>query len=189
MTVAPLDPRRARLTSGYGWRFNPTEFHAGIDLAAAIGEPVRAVRQGRVVVSAPSGALDRYGNVVVIEHPSGEASLYAHLDSRAVNRGDYVAENQPIGTVGTTAGTRTDPGKHFERSGAHLHLEILTRWPPKGRKLDRIDPTRLWPPAIAGRQPAHPERQQTAPDAPQARQGGAAWAMLALLAALAMSRR
>jgi murein DD-endopeptidase MepM/ murein hydrolase activator NlpD len=192
LTTTPLDPTRARLISGYGWRFNHTEFHAGIDLAAAIGEPVRAVRAGYVAVSAPSGALDGYGNVIVVRHASGEATLYAHLNQRNVAPGENVSEGQQIGAVGVTRGTRADPGKVFARSGAHLHFELLAAWPPPGRKQGRLDPTRLWPPAIEGRQPAHPERPAPRPEAPPptSRSGqGAALALILLLLAAAYARR
>ena len=189
MTTTPLDTARARLVSGYGWRFNHTEFHAGIDLAAPIGEPVRAVRAGRVVVSAPSGKLESYGNVIVIEHPSGEATLYAHLSRRDVQQGEHVNEGQQIGAVGTTRGTRADPGKVFATSGAHLHFEVLRRWPPPGRKQGRLDPTRLWPPAVEGRQPAHPDRAPQEPPAPPRTRQGAAAALILVAIYAALARR
>ncbi len=65
------------------WRF-----HNGVDISAPRGTPVRAVRDGRVVLAAPVGTpgRDDYGNVVVIEHPEDNIfSLYAHLEGFAPN--------------------------------------------------------------------------------------------------------
>lgn len=153
MSVPPLDTGRASLASPFGWRKlrGADDLHTGIDLAAAIGEPVLAVAGGQVVVSAQPGQLGGYGNVIVIEHASNVTrpifSLYAHLSARSVAVGDRVVEGQIIGAVGDTSGARGETDKHFV--GPHLHFELLTQWPPRGKDQDRIDPTRLWPPAIS----------------------------------------
>jgi murein DD-endopeptidase MepM/ murein hydrolase activator NlpD len=171
MTVPPLDIDHARLASRFGWRelHGKRDLHTGIDLAAAIGEPVRAVSAGNVVVSAPPGELAGYGNVVVVQHPSRTGnpifSLYAHMNNRAVDRGQQVVEGQIIGTVGNTSGARGETDAHF--LGPHLHFELLTKWPPRGKDQDRIDPSRLWPPAAAAgnRSPAAPKVSTLQPTA------------------------
>lgn len=190
MTTPPLDPAHAHLTSGYGLRFEGTDLHTGIDLAAARGEPVRAVRSGRVLVSAPPGQLNKYGNVIVIEHATGEATLYAHLDARYVNRGQLVSEGQIIGAVGDTAGTRADPSRRFGESGTHLHFELLRHWPPPGIDQGRIDPTRLWPPAVEGREGRRtpPQLPQQPPAAPRTT-GGLGAGVIVALVLYALSRR
>lgn len=145
MTVPPLDIDRGRLVSRYGTRKlgDREDLHTGIDLAALEGTPVYAIAAGTVVVSAADGAISGYGNVVVIRHDARASrsmwTLYAHLNTRAVAVGDLVIEGQTIGYVGQTG--RAD--------GPHLHFEVLTKWPPTGKDLDRIDPTRFWPPAMS----------------------------------------
>jgi murein DD-endopeptidase MepM/ murein hydrolase activator NlpD len=132
-------PVDGRVTSPQGWRNRPSgeDLHTGVDIGAPEGSPVFAMFSGRVVVAAPSGELAGYGNVVVLEH--GDYSLYAHLSRLDVAQGELVQAGQQIGTVGRTAGTRENPAAVFSSSGAHLHLEFLDRWPPRGRDLDRLD--------------------------------------------------
>jgi murein DD-endopeptidase MepM/ murein hydrolase activator NlpD len=83
--------------------------HRGIDFAAAKGTPVMATASGTVQLSS---ADKRYGNYIVLAHPGGLRSLYAHLDSATVQTGAHVDAGQRIGTVGAT-GMATGP---------HLHL-------------------------------------------------------------------
>lgn len=141
MTCAALPIAASRVTSGYGWRNRPSgpDLHTGIDLGAPEGSPVRSMLPGRVVVSAPNGALSGYGQTVVIEHGPRLFSLSAHLQARTVTVGQSVAAGQQIGTVGRTAGTKANPGAVFATSGPHLHLEFLDAWPPAGRDLNRLD--------------------------------------------------
>jgi murein DD-endopeptidase MepM/ murein hydrolase activator NlpD len=142
MTCAALPiASPAAVTSGYGWRNRPSgpDLHTGIDLGAPRGTPVYAMLPGVVVVSAPSGELSGYGDVIVVQHGSALYALYAHLDRRSVARGAVVAPGQQLGAVGTSAGTRADPQKQFASSSSHLHLEFLNRWPPAGPDLDRLD--------------------------------------------------
>lgn len=105
-----------------------------------------AVLPGRVRGLYPSGELRNYGNVVVLEHPEAPLgarfTMYAHLESFGpIAVGQPVEAGQVIGAVGRTAGTREDPSRMFTESRRHLHFEALTRWPPSGRDLDRVDAT------------------------------------------------
>lgn len=87
-------------------------FHDGLDIAAALGSPVRAVARGRVAF------VGRLGDAmaVVIVHADGLISLYGHLDDAAlrptVRPGDVVEPGQTIGSVGLT-GLTTGPHLHF----------------------------------------------------------------------------
>lgn len=106
--------RNARRTSGFGYRRDPftrrLTHHAGIDLAAPTGTPVRATAYGTVV----SSTYDRdYGNVIRIRHGNGLETLYAHLSERLVKDGDTVNRNDLIGKVGST-GRSTGPHLHYE---------------------------------------------------------------------------
>lgn len=88
-------------------------YHTGTDFAAKTGTPVKAVADGTVVASDPSGS---YGINVLIKHEDGTYSLYAHLSSRTVQKGTKVTAGRLIGFSGNTGNT----------TGPHLHLEIRT---------------------------------------------------------------
>lgn len=110
--VALRTPVQTRI----GDRFGPrgAAFHAGVDFPAATGTPVRAAGFGRVVFSGYDAS--GFGNMVVIGHRFGLRTLYAHLASLEVRRGQAVGVGERIGTVGAT-GRTTGPHLHFE-----LHL-------------------------------------------------------------------
>lgn len=104
--VAPI---RAWVTDRFGPRGN--RFHTGIDYPASMGTPVTAAGGGRVVFAGwdPSG----YGNLVVIEHPAGVRSMYAHLSRIRMRSGNRVMAGTRVGDVGAT-GVATGPHLHFE---------------------------------------------------------------------------
>ncbi|MBQ1091801.1 M23 family metallopeptidase [Streptomyces sp. B93] len=84
--------------------------HTGQDFAVPIGTPVRAVGDGRVVKVACGGA---FGMQIVVQHPGGYYTQYAHLASAAVDQGERVRTGQWIGQSGST-GNSTGPHLHFE---------------------------------------------------------------------------
>jgi murein DD-endopeptidase MepM/ murein hydrolase activator NlpD len=86
--------------------------HAGIDLGAWTGAPVKAADGGYVAL-ATGGWNAGYGNHVIIDHGNGFVTLYAHLNSIYVKQGESVAAGQQIGSVGNT-GNSTGPHLHFE---------------------------------------------------------------------------
>lgn len=104
------------LTSRFGPRMHPilkvAKLHKGVDWAAPIGTPVTAAFDG-TITSAGDG--QGYGNLVVIDHPNGLQSRYAHLDRFAelAKAGQKVRAGDLIGFVGTT-GLSTGPHLHFE---------------------------------------------------------------------------
>ncbi|MBW5480627.1 transglycosylase family protein [Streptomyces bambusae] len=85
-------------------------FHTGIDFAVPTGTSVVAATEGTVVTAGRQGS---YGNAVIIKHPSGMHTLYAHLQSVSVRQGDPVDKAQEIGLSGST-GNSTGPHLHFE---------------------------------------------------------------------------
>lgn len=107
-------PTPGPVVSGFGNRNNPigggTGFHAGLDIAASSGTPIRACRSGTVVIAGWQGG---YGNAVVIDHGGGMATLYGHQSQIAVSVGEQVLAGEVIGYVGST-GNSTGPHLHFE---------------------------------------------------------------------------
>lgn len=106
-------PVKGVITSEYGYRSDPflgtMRYHNGIDIAAPIGTPVRAVSDGYVTRSSWYGG---YGNCVIISIGGGKSTLFGHLNSRACTAGQYVKKGQTVGYVGTT-GRSTGPHLHF----------------------------------------------------------------------------
>lgn len=91
--------------------------HNGIDLAAPTGTPILASAEGKVIISRSSGYNGGYGLYVVISHPNGTQTLYAHMSKNNVVSGQTVEQGQVIGAVGNT-GRSTGPHLHFEIRGA-----------------------------------------------------------------------
>jgi murein DD-endopeptidase MepM/ murein hydrolase activator NlpD len=139
---AALPVPAGRVASPYGWRWlnGRSDLHTGVDVGAPEGTPVYAMLPGRVILAAPPGGVSGYGNVVVLQHGAAAFSLYAHLARILVNEGQQLNAGEQLGNVGRTAGTRAQPDKLFDVSGAHLHIEFLTAWPPAGKDENRLDP-------------------------------------------------
>jgi len=88
----------------------------GINIDAPEGSAVRAAENGTVIYV--GSGVEGYGNLVLIRHPNGYVSAYAHLKATSVNKGDSVSRGDSIGTVGMT-GSVSRPQLHFElRQGA-----------------------------------------------------------------------
>lgn len=79
------------LSSSFGPRGE--SFHDGIDISAPLGTPVYAAREGSVIYS---DSLRGYGNVVIIEHAGGYATVYAHNEANLVRVGDRVRQGQAV---------------------------------------------------------------------------------------------
>jgi murein DD-endopeptidase MepM/ murein hydrolase activator NlpD len=97
------------ISSGFGLRDGRP--HEGLDIAAEEGEPIRAVRSGRVVFAGNRGT---YGLTVIIDHGGGLTTLYGHASAILVREGQWVREGQIIARVGSTG----------RSTGPHLHLEV-----------------------------------------------------------------
>jgi murein DD-endopeptidase MepM/ murein hydrolase activator NlpD len=104
----------SRITSGFGMRVHPIardwRAHKGVDYAAPIGTAIRSVGDGVVEFA---GTQRGYGNVVEIAHRDGKNTVYAHMNSIAVRKGQRVEQGDNIGAVGRT-GWATGPHLHFE---------------------------------------------------------------------------
>lgn len=98
-----------RLSSRFGKRWGRD--HEGIDMAAPTGTPVYAAAGGTVLYS--GDRVRGYGNMVVLQHPDGLVTVYAHNSLLLVRTGDSVVVGQEIARVGDT-GRSTAPHLHFE---------------------------------------------------------------------------
>ena len=87
-----------------------------VDLAIGKGTPIHAAAAGTVIL-ARKGYNGGFGNVVIIQHPNGVQTLYAHQSKIAAHTGDEVYQGEVIGYVGST-GHSTGPHLHFEVHGA-----------------------------------------------------------------------
>ncbi len=117
-TPRPLPARRSK--QGFIWpvrgritaRFDPRHdsLNDGINIAAPSGTPIRAAAAGQVIYS---DHLRGYGNLIIVRHHRGFASVYAHNRRNLVRPGQKVASSQVIAEVGNT-GRVTTPHLHFE---------------------------------------------------------------------------
>lgn len=90
--------------------------HRGVDLAAPTGTPIYAAAAGRVTF-ARNGYNGGFGNLVIVAHPNGTETLYAHMSKIATTVGAQVSQKEIIGYVGST-GRSTGPHLHVEVHGA-----------------------------------------------------------------------
>jgi murein DD-endopeptidase MepM/ murein hydrolase activator NlpD len=97
------------LSSGFGMRGH--SFHDGIDISAPAGAEVHAADDGDVLYA---DVLRGYGNCIILRHPDGLATVYAHNQRNGVHEGQRVRRGEVIGTVGDSGRT----------TGANLHFEV-----------------------------------------------------------------
>lgn len=101
-------PITGTISSHYGNR--KSGFHHGLDIANETGTPIRAAEAGKVSFA---GSRPVYGRTVIIDHPDGKQTLYAHAQSICVAKGDKVDRGECIAYVGVS-GVTTGPHLHFE---------------------------------------------------------------------------
>lgn len=100
----------ALVGSPYGIRSH--RLHRGVDVNVIKDEPVVAAYPGEVTMSRYNKG--GYGNYVLIKHPNGIETLYAHLSKRRLKVGDKVFPGDIVGLAGNSG----------RSSAAHLHFEI-----------------------------------------------------------------
>ncbi|WP_126430044.1 M23 family metallopeptidase [Brevibacillus marinus] len=119
-----------RITSPFGYRRDPfnglTSFHDGVDLAAPRGTPVYAPFEGMVIYARE---MRGFGYTVMLQHGS-YVSLYGHLNTIRVKKGETVRPGDWIGDVGSTG----------RSTGPHLHWSIYKN---SFGKSNAIDPLRF----------------------------------------------
>jgi murein DD-endopeptidase MepM/ murein hydrolase activator NlpD len=102
-------PVNGPVVSPFGMRWG--RLHAGIDIAAPTGTPIRAAKSGIVALA---GVVSGYGNYTCVNHGGGLSTCYAHQSRFGTSSGAHVRQGQVIGFVGCT-------GHCF---GPHLHFEV-----------------------------------------------------------------
>lgn len=118
----PLDS--GRISSNFGWRsYNGGDYHTGIDIARSSGSPVYSTANG--TVAALTYKYHCGGNMIFIHHNingTHYTSVYMHLQSINVSKGDTVTKNTVIGYVGGGSSTPWDSCT----TGPHLHFTLLS---------------------------------------------------------------
>ena len=87
----------------------PRSIHAGVDIAIASGQPIKAANDGRVALASN---LYFSGNTVIIDHGLGLYTVYCHMSKLLVKRGAMVRQGEVIGLAGST-GLSTGPHLHW----------------------------------------------------------------------------
>jgi murein DD-endopeptidase MepM/ murein hydrolase activator NlpD len=109
-----LWPVEGKVSSGFGDREDPFNgegaFHAGVDILAPMGTPIRAPSDGYVVSSGPASG---YGREIVLDHGHGLHTVYGHMSALVAIAGEHVLRGQVIGYVGQS-GRATCPHLHYE---------------------------------------------------------------------------
>jgi murein DD-endopeptidase MepM/ murein hydrolase activator NlpD len=103
-------PTKGVWTSGFGYRWGV--LHAGIDIANSIGTPIVAAADGVVIDAGPTAG---YGAWVKLRHADGTVTLYGHVNSWLVNKGERVMAGDQIATIGNRGNS----------TGPHLHFSVL----------------------------------------------------------------
>jgi murein DD-endopeptidase MepM/ murein hydrolase activator NlpD len=108
-------PANGRVIAGFGPTTNGQQ-NDGINIALPENTPVKAAEEG--IVAYAGNELKGYGNLVLVRHPNGYVTAYAHAKELLVKRGDQVKRGQVIARSGQT-GNVNAPQLHFEvRKGA-----------------------------------------------------------------------
>lgn len=115
-------------------------YHQAVDIMGKIGWNVRAAAPGIVAYS--GNEVRGYGNIVMLVHPGGWVTMYAHNSANFVVAGDRVTRGAILAEVGSTGISR----------GPHVHFELI---------FDRrnCDPGPLFRPAIRHRRKAARTKQ------------------------------
>ncbi len=109
------------LTGYFGWPVNggviTQGLHGwnGVDIGAPTGTSIFTAAGGTVIVARSGGGWNGgYGNYVVVSHPNGTQTLYAHMSKVLTTVGSSVGKGDTIGKIGSTGAS----------TGSHLHFEV-----------------------------------------------------------------
>lgn len=114
----PISKSSTRISQYYGKATCKTcgyTFHNGIDFAGSVGTPIYSAESGKVVGVGNEGKY-YYGKWVAVQHDNGLTTLYGHLSSQKVKKGEKVKRGETIGLMGSTGNS----------TGPHLHFSVFT---------------------------------------------------------------
>lgn len=113
VTGQAVVPVNGLVTSAFGYRWHPitgqSDFHTGMDIAAAEGTSILAALPGRV---SEVGEDEIYGKYIVVQHAQNLRTFYAHCSAIIAQDGVVVRQGERLAKVGET-GTATGPHLHF----------------------------------------------------------------------------
>jgi murein DD-endopeptidase MepM/ murein hydrolase activator NlpD len=122
-------PVQAPVVSTFGWRQHPVlgmrHHHDGVDLDVGEGTTVYASAGGEVYFY---GEQPGYGNVLILEHDGGFYTMYGHLKSSLVSKGQYVEKGQKVALSGNT-GISSGPHVHFELRNGEFPVDPISFLP------------------------------------------------------------
>ena len=111
--------KSVRVSQGYGKTSFSKNYasgkHNGIDFTGSSGTPILAADDGKVVGTGNLGKY-AYGRWIAIDHGNGIITLYGHLKSVDVSRGDKVERGEEIGGMGSTGFS----------TGTHVHFTVFS---------------------------------------------------------------
>jgi murein DD-endopeptidase MepM/ murein hydrolase activator NlpD len=113
-------PAAGSFTSGFGGRWG--EMHYGIDIAGPIGTPILSAADGVVIEAGPASG---FGLWVKVEHADGTVTVYGHVDTYSVRKGQRVMAGEQIARMGN---------RGFS-TGPHLHFEV---WQPDSKRINPL---------------------------------------------------
>jgi hypothetical protein len=135
--IFPIKPGTPASLAGTMGELRNTHFHSGIDIRTnnEVGWPVLAVKSGYIARAGVSGSS--YGNVLYLNHPDGNTTLYAHLDRFNGPIADFILNeryNRKTSNIDLTFPYDQFPVKQGDTigfagntgasNGAHLHFDI-----------------------------------------------------------------
>jgi len=115
-----------------GWGSGTAGYHLAMDIRGPVGAPIRAAERG--IVAYAGNDISGYGNFVMIQHPNGWVTAYAHNRDLTVTPGEIVRRGQTVAHLGNTGTSH----------GAHLHFMLI-------REGEHCDPAPLFRPRIGPR--------------------------------------
>lgn len=118
-------PVEGRILSRFGSK-GAGRVNDGINIKASAGAPFRAAADG--VVAYAGDAIEGFGNLLLIKHPGGWMTAYAHAEALLVTRGKSVTKGEIVGRVGQT-GSVDEPQLHFELRRGRVPVNPVSHLP------------------------------------------------------------